>query len=149
MGDFLNQAYPWILSLHIVSVVTWMAGMFYLPRLFVYHAEQVQTGSDTDRLFQMMERKLLRLIINPAMVATWTFGLLLVFTPGIVDWSMVWPWTKGASVLIMSWFHGWLAGARKDFLKGRNRRTGRTYRMMNELPTVLLIVIVFSVVLKF
>ena len=90
MGDFLAAVYPWTKSLHVIAVLTWMAGLFYLPRLFVYHAEQVSVGSDTDQLFQTMERKLLRLIMNPSMIAVWVFGLMLVFTPGIVDWSMVW-----------------------------------------------------------
>ena len=84
MSDFLASAYPWIKSLHVISVVAWMAGMFYLPRLFVYHAEVVEAGSATDRLFQTMERRLLRAIINPAAIASWVFGLMLVFTPG---WS--------------------------------------------------------------
>ncbi len=149
IGDFLASVYPWTKALHVISVITWMAGIFYLPRLFVYHVEVVGQGSETDKLFQVMERKLLRLIMNPAMTATWTFGLALVFTPGIVDWSEVWPWTKAASVLAMTWFHHWLGYRRKDFVNGTNSRTGRTYRMMNEVPTVLMIVIVLSVILKY
>ncbi len=96
-----------------------------------------------------METKLLRVIMNPAMIATWIFGLMLVFTPGIVDWAMVWPWTKAASVLIMTWFHHWLAKRRKDFMRHENRLSGKHYRMMNEVPTILMIVIVLSVVVKF
>lgn len=147
--DFLASAYPWTKALHIVSVIAWMAGLFYLPRLFVYHAESVATGGETDALFQTMERRLLRAIMNPAMMATWLFGLCLVFTPGIVDWSMIWPWTKALSVCAMTWFHHWLGLRRKEFVVGSNTVTGRQYRMMNEVPTVLLIVIVFSVVVKF
>jgi putative membrane protein len=123
--------------------------LFYLPRLFVYHVEQVGKGNPTDLLFQTMERRLLRAIMNPAMVATWIFGLALVFTPGVVDWSSVWPWTKAAAVLAMTWFHHWLGLRRKEFVEGRNVVSGRTYRMMNEVPTLALIVIVFSVILKF
>jgi putative membrane protein len=149
ISDFLASAYPWTKALHIVSVVAWMAGLFYLPRLFVYHVERVQPGSETDRLFQIMERRLLRAIMNPAMIATWLFGLCLVFTPGIVDWSSLWPWTKVLAVGGMTWFHHRLGLRRKDFVAGANVVTGRRYRMMNEVPTVLLIVIVFSVVLKF
>lgn len=149
ISDFLASVYPWTKALHVISVIAWMAGLFYLPRLFVYHVETVAHGSDTDRLFQVMERKLLRLIMNPAMTATWIFGLALVFTPGIVDWSAVWPWTKAASVLAMTWFHHWLGYRRKEFVGGTNSRTGRTYRMMNEVPTVLMIVIVLSVIVKF
>jgi protoporphyrinogen IX oxidase len=150
MGDLLAEAYPWVKSLHVVSVMSWMAGLFYLPRLYVYHVERVQAGLvGADDLFQTMERRLLKAIMNPAMIATWIFGLLLVFTPGIVDWSMAWPWAKAVSVLAMTWFHMWLAARRKEFVAGQNRRTGRTYRMMNEVPTVLMLVIVFSVIVKF
>ncbi|MCV2882104.1 protoporphyrinogen oxidase HemJ [Actibacterium sp. XHP0104] len=149
MGDILAGLYPWTKTLHVISVISWMAGLFYLPRLFVHHTERVEVGSETDALFQMMERKLLRFIMNPAMTATWVFGLMLVFTPGIVDWSSVWPWTKAVSVLIMTWFHHWLGYRRKDFVNGTNTLPGKTYRMMNEVPTVLMIVIVMSVIVKF
>ena len=149
MTDLLATLYPWIKSLHIISVISWMAGMFYLPRLFVYHSEQSQPGDSRDEVFQVMERKLLRFIMNPAMTATWVFGLMLVFTPGIVDWSEIWPWVKAAAVLIMTWHHHWLAKRRKDFMTGTNTVSGRTYRMMNEVPTILMIVIVISVVVRF
>lgn len=148
MTDLLSSLYPWIKSFHIMSVLAWMAGLFYLPRLFVYHVEQVEPGSATDAMFQTMERKLLRQIMNPAMVSTWVFGLALVLTPGIVDCSAVWPWTKAAAILGMTWFHHWLGLRRKDFAAGRNLRTGRTYRMMNEVPTLLMVVIVISVVVR-
>jgi putative membrane protein len=86
--------------------------------------------------------------MNPAMIATWVFGLMLVFTPGIVYWGDLWPWVKAAAVLGMTWFHHWCGLRRKDFLKGTNTRTGRQYRMMNEVPTLLLLVIVFSVIAR-
>lgn len=149
MSEFLADWYGWTKALHVVSVISWMAGIFYLPRLFVYHVEQVVKGSDTDRMFQTMERKLLRGIMNPAMIATWFFGLCLVFTPGVIDWSQIWPWVKAASVLGMSGFHGWLSARRKDFVGGRNTRSGRTYRMMNEVPTLFMVLIVFAVIMKF
>ncbi len=149
MIAILSDLYPWTKSLHIVSVIAWMAGLFYLPRLFVYHAEAAHAGDSRDEIFQVMERRLLRAIMNPSMVATWLFGLALVLTPGIVDWSSVWPWTKAASVLAMTWFHQWLGQRRKEFVTGNCAVSGRTFRMMNEVPTLLLIVIVFSVVLKF
>lgn len=136
-------------SLHVISVIAWMAGLFYLPRLFVYHAEQVQSGSRTDTMFQTMERRLLRGIMNPSMIGTWVFGLALVMTPGIVDWSAIWPWVKAGSVLGMTWFHVWLGLRRKEFMAGTNHRSGRTYRLMNEVPTVLLVLIVFAVIVKF
>lgn len=148
IGEYLAIAYPWTKSLHVISVIAWMAGLFYLPRLFVYHAEKIEIGSETDALFQTMERRLLRAIMNPAMIATWVFGLCLVFTPGIVYWGEVWPWTKAAAVLVMTWFHHWLAWRRKDFAKGENTHSGRSYRIWNEVPTLLLIVIVVSVIAR-
>ena len=132
-----------------MAVISWMAGLFYLPRVMVYHVERAETGDVLDVTFQIMESKLLRVIMNPAMIATWFFGGLLVVTPGIVDWAMVWPWLKGGSVLIMTWFHHWLSLRRKDFEKGQNSLTGRQYRLMNEVPTILMIVIVLSVIIKF
>ena len=149
MTDLLSEWYLWIKALHVISVIAWMAGLFYLPRLFVYHVEAVEAGSATDAMFQTMERRLLRAIMAPAMIATWVFGLCLVFTPGIVDWSMIWPWTKAASVLGMTWFHHWLGLRRKDFMRGANAVSGRHYRMMNEVPTLLMVVIVASVIVKF
>ena len=149
MTDFLFIAYPWIKALHIMAVISWMAGLFYLPRVMVYHVERAEMGDVLDVTFQVMESKLLRVIMNPAMIATWFFGGLLVVTPGIVDWAMVWPWLKGGSVLIMTWFHHWLSLRRKDFEMGQNSLTGRQYRLMNEVPTILMIVIVLSVIVKF
>ena len=148
MTEFLISSYPWIKSLHVISVIAWMAGLFYLPRLFVYHVEQVGYEGETSELFQTMELRLLRAIMNPAMIAVWIFGLMLVFTPGVVDWSFVWPWTKAVSVLLMTWFHHWLGLRRKEFISGTQKFSGRQYRMMNEVPTVLLIVIVLSVIAK-
>ena len=148
MADLLYSIYPWAKAIHVMSVLAWMAGLFYLPRLYVYHVEQVEQGSGTDEMFQVMERRLLRAIMNPAMISTWVFGLILAFTPGIVDWSSVWPWTKAAAILAMTWFHHWCGLRRKDFIAGANTRTGRQYRMMNELPTLLMIVIVISVIVR-
>lgn len=149
MSDILASLYPWTLALHIISVISWMAGIFYLPRLFVHHVEQTENTAAVGPVFEMMEYKLLKVIMNPAMIATWIFGLMLVFTPGIVDWSAIWPWTKAAGVLTMTWFHHWLGRRRKDLADGTNRLSGRQYRLMNEVPSVLLLVIVFSVVVKF
>lgn len=149
MTDFLANAYPWVKALHIMSVISWMAGLFYLPRLFVYHTEQVKIGGDTDALFKIMEKRLLRLIMGPASIATWSFGFMLIFTPGIVDWSEIWPWTKATAVILMTIFHHWLMIRRKYFERGENTLTGRQYRLMNEVPTLLMVIIVLSVVLKF
>ena len=153
MGDFLADWYLWTKSLHVIAVISWMAGLFYLPRLYVYHVEGlgkrgVVSGSDMDLLFQHQERLLLRAIMNPAMVATWVFGLALVLTPGIVVWSAVWPWVKALAVLGMTGFHMWLASCRKAFLLGNNALSGRQYRLMNEVPTVFMLIIVFAVILK-
>lgn len=150
----LSLAYPWVKALHVMAVIAWMAGLFYLPRLYVYHVEGLKKqgvvlGSDMDLLFQHQERLLLKAIINPAGVAVWVLGLCLVFTPGIVDWSEVWPWSKAAGVVGMTLFHAWLARRRKDFIAGTNRVSGRHYRMMNEVPTVLMAVIVISVIVRF
>lgn len=145
----LTEFYPWTKALHIVAVIAWMAGLFYLPRLFVYHAEAASPGDDRDAIFQVMERRLLRAIMIPAMIATWLFGLALVLTPGIVDWGSVWPWTKAAGVLGLTWFHHWLGVQQKALAQGTCTISGRRFRLMNEVPTLLLIVIVFSVVLKF
>lgn len=149
MTDILFLVYPWIKAFHIMSVLAWMAGLFYLPRLFVYHAEEVGTDNPTDKLFQKMERKLLKLIMKPAMYSTWFFGVLLAFTPGIIDWSNIWPWTKAFAVLGMTWTHFWLAARSLDFEQGKNILSGRTFRIMNEAPTLLMFIIVISVVIKF
>ena len=148
MGTFLTSAYPWVLSLHVISVIAWMAGLFYLPRLFVYHVERDKSNGDGDALFQIMEHRLLRVIMTPAMIATWVFGIMLVFTPEIVDWAAVWPWTKTGAVLAMTWFHQWLGLRRKDFLNQRNTLTGRQFRLINEVPTVLVIIIIVSVIAR-
>ncbi len=149
MMDFLADWYLWVKTAHVVSVVAWMAGLFYLPRLYVYHVEQVEAGSKTDAMFQVMERRLLKGIMGPAMIATWVFGLGLVMTPGVVDWGQAWPWVKAASVVAMTGFQGWLGARRKGFVAGGNTVTGRQYRMMNEVPTVLLVLIVAAVIVKF
>ncbi|WP_406647276.1 CopD family protein [Aliisedimentitalea scapharcae] len=149
MADLLFTLYPWIKALHIMAVLSWMAGLFYLPRLFVYHVEQAEKVQDSLPIFNMMEDKLLRVIMRPAMIVTWIAGLIIVFTPGIVDWSYVWPWTKGASVIAMTGFHHWLVTRHKLLVAGTNTLTGRHYRMMNEVPTVLMVIIVLSVILKF
>ncbi len=147
--DILSDYYLLIKAIHIISVISWMAGIFYLPRLFVHHTESVKSGSETDKLFQMMEHKLLTMIMGPAMLATWVFGLSMVAIPGVVDWSFFWPWTKALAILLMTGFHFWLAARLKEIKAGKNTRSGRHYRIMNEVPTVLMVIIVFSVVLKF
>lgn len=148
MTVWLANWYPWIKSLHIMAVMSWMAGLFYLPRLYVYHAERSDQAGEPGASLTIMEDKLFRMIMRPAMVVSWICGLALVATPGIVDWSMIWPWTKAIGVLAMTGFHYWLGAQRTAILDGRGLN-GRGYRMMNELPTLLMLVIVLSVVVKF
>lgn len=147
MTQFLIDNYLIIKALHIISIVAWMAGMFYLPRLYVYHAG-VPAGSDQSALFKVMERRLLRAIINPAMIATFIFGILLLLTPGIVDWSMGWIHVKLVAVFLMTGFHGFLARWRKAFDRDDNRHSESFYRKINEIPTILMILIVFMVIVK-
>jgi protoporphyrinogen IX oxidase len=147
MTDWLAAAYPWIKSLHILSVIAWMAGLLYLPRLFVYHADAAP-GSDTSETLKTMERRLLRGIMNPAMFAVYIFGGLLASTPGIVDWRSGWIWGKLALVAGLSVAHHVFALWRKDFAADRNRRPARFYRIVNEAPTLMMIGIVVLVVVK-
>jgi len=146
---WLASYYFWIKAFHIMAVIAWMAGLFYLPRLFVYHAERAETGSKTDALFQVMEEKLLRVIMTPSMIVAWGLGLLLAATPGVVMWSAVWPWAKLVGLVGMTGFHFWLVLRSRDFARGLNRLSGRQYRIMNEVPTVLMVLIVLAVVVKF
>lgn len=149
MTEFLAAAYPWTKTLHIVSMVAWMAGLFYLPRVFVYHAERAATPGEMSETFKVMEAKLLRVIMNPAMIATWLFGLALLATPGVVDWTRdLWIYPKLAGVIALTAFHHWLGLRRKEFARDANTRTGRRYRLMNEVPTILLLGIVALVVVK-
>lgn len=147
MTDWLIAAFPWVKAGHVIAVISWMAGLLYLPRLYVYHAEAAPGGEVTETL-KVMERRLLRLIMNPAMVAVWVFGLMMVFTPGIVDWSAGWVWGKAVLILAMTGFHHALAAWRKDFAEDRNRRPARFYRIANEVPTVLMIGIVIFVIVR-
>lgn len=143
----LIELYPWTKALHLISVIAWMAGMFYLPRLYVYHC-QVEPGSAESERFKIMERRLLKQIINPAMIATWIFGIILILTPGVVLWSQGWWYVKLASVLLLTGFHGAMSKWRKDFLNDRNRKSERFYRFANEVPTVLMVIIVIMVIVK-
>ena len=147
MTSWLAAAYPWVKSVHILAVIAWMAGMLYLPRLYVYHA-LAPVGSNRSATFRVMERRLLRGIMNPAMVATLAFGLLLAATPGIVDWHRGWIWAKLGLVALLLAYHGTLARWRRAFAGDRNRHSPRFFRIVNELPTLVLIAIVVLVVVK-
>ena len=140
--------YPWLKALHIISMVAWMAALFYLPRLYSYHVSSGGRESNSHDIFSVMERRLLRIIATPAMLLTWIFGFLLLWVPGIIDWQAFWPWVKLVAILAMTWFHMWLAGRRRELLNGDCRLSAKMFRRMNEVPTVLLIVIVIMVIVR-
>lgn len=144
----LTDPYLWIKALHVMAVISWMAGLFYLPRLFVYHVER-QSPEGIGSVFQIMEEKLLRVIMNPAMIVAWATGVTMAVMLGTGIWGNIWPWSKLAGLIGMTWFHIWCARRRRIFTEAGNTLTGRDYRMMNEVPTVLMVVIVLSVILKF
>ncbi len=137
----------YIKAFHIIAIIAWMAGLLYLPRLFVYHA-QSKTGSEQSETFKVMERRLLRYITTPAMLASWVLGLALAFS-GVIDWSKDgWFHAKLFLVLVLSAYHGLLAKWTKDFALDRNTRLPRFYRIANEVPTLLMILIVILVVVR-
>lgn len=138
MSGFLGAAHPWVLALHIVSVIYWMAGMLMLPRFFAYHTEAA-AGSDEARAWIERERRLLRIIVNPSMIASWTFGLLLAANLGFAGG---WLHAKLAAVLALSALHGLFARWRKDLARGQNRHDSKFYRQVNEIPSIAIIVIV-------
>ena len=137
----------WVKALHVISVLAWMSGMMYLPRLFVYHSES-EVGSDKYQTYKVMERRLYRGITTPAMIATWIFGLWLAFGFGIVDFSQGWMWAKALLVIALSGVHGYYGRLLKDFAADRNRHTSTFYRMINEVPFVIAIGIVIAVIVK-
>lgn len=139
--------YLWVKALHVISVIAWMAGLLYLPRLFVYHT-QATVGSPESQTFKVMERKLLRLIMNPAMIASWVFGLWLIVLLGSSAMTAGWLHGKLALVILLSVAHGFMARWRKDFERDTNRHTERFFRTVNEVPTLLMIGIVILVIVK-
>ncbi len=147
MGTFLNDWNLWIKALHLISVIAWMAGLLYLPRLFVYHAE-AEPGSPQSETFKVMERRLLRAIMNPAMIAAFVFGGLMLATPGLIDWSSGWIWIKLAAVAVLTVMHHVFGRWRKDFEADANRHPTRTYRIANEVPTLMMIIIVIMVIVR-
>ncbi len=137
--------YLWLKAFHVIAVIAWMAGMLYLPRLFVYHSE-VPKGSIQSDTFKIMERRLLKAIINPAMIAAWILGLILVWQGGWI--TSGWLHAKVALVIGLSAVHGMLARYVKDFAADRNVRPAKFYRIINEVPTLLMIGIVILVIVK-
>lgn len=141
----MDVLYPWVKSLHIIAVISWMAGMLYLPRLYVYHSTS-ETGSPQSETFKIMEAKLLRIIMNPAMIASWVFGLWLWF-----GWNLGsggWIHAKLVLVVAMTGLHGFFAKIRKDFERDQNPMSQRFFRIINEGPTFLMILIVILAVVK-
>jgi putative membrane protein len=147
VSQWLAAAYSWLKALHIIAVIAWMAGLLYLPRLFVYHAE-APIGSDRAATFEIMERRLAHGIMLPAAAMTYIFGIMLAATPGMIDWQRGWIWAKLALVVLLTVFHGLLERWRRDFAVRRNSHPARFYRIVNELPTLAMIAIVILVVVK-
>src|SRR5262245_13014078 len=141
--------YPWIKAFHLIAAMAWMAGMLYLPRLFVYHCE-AEPGSKQSETFKVMERRLLKGIINPAMIAAWILGLsLALWLVWARGWQVPgWLYAKVALVLALSAVHGFLVRWTRDFAADRNTRSPKFYRVVNELPAVLMVAIVILVVVK-
>ncbi|MER8447981.1 protoporphyrinogen oxidase HemJ [Mesorhizobium sp. M1066] len=140
-----DSFYPWAKAIHILAVISWMAGMLYLPRLLVYHVD-AEKGSVQSETFKVMERRLLRGIINPAMIVTWVFGLWLAWKG--FGFQGGWLHAKIGAVLLLSAMHGYLSGAVRKFAEDRNEKPARHWRMVNEIPTLLMIAIVILVVVK-
>lgn len=145
MMEFLHRYYQWILAFHIIAVIAWMAGMLYLPRLFVYHCETVPGTPESER-FKVMERKLLRTIVNPSMIAVWVLGLTLAFARDA--WHEHWFHAKLLLVVILSGLHGMFASWVKVFARDANTRPARFYRVWNEVPALLMVFIVILAVVK-
>lgn len=147
MTELLIEWYLWIKALHIISVIAWMAGMLYLPRLFIYHVSAAP-GSDKSETFKVMERRLLRAIINPAMIAAFLFGGLLIAAQGGEIWQSPWFHLKGVCILGLAALHAMLARWRKEFFMDQNQHSEKFFRIANEVPTVLMIIIVIMAVVK-
>lgn len=137
----------WVKALHVISVIAWMAGIMYLPRLFVYHAG-VAVGSEQSETFKVMERRLYRGIMMPAMIASWIFGLWLAFGFGVVDFSMGWMWLKAVMVIALSGIQGYYGSLLRAFQEDRNTKPHKFFRAINEIPFLIAIVIVIAVIVK-
>ncbi|SRR6266508_3627672 len=137
--------YPWLKALHVIAIIAWMAGMLYLPRLFVYHCE-AEAGSKQSETFKLMERRLLTVIINPAMIVSWALGLWLAWSGGW--YAAGWLQAKVVLALILSGLHGFFVRCVRDFANDANQRSPKFYRIVNEVPTILMIGIVILAVVK-
>jgi protoporphyrinogen IX oxidase len=143
--EYGGTGYDLLKAAHIIAVIAWMAGMLYLPRLFVYHAD-AQKGSIQSETFKVMEQRLMSTIIRPGMILTWLFGLSLAYFSGF--YTAPWLHTKFLLVIILTGVHGWFSKMAKDFAADRNVRPAKFYRLINEIPTVLMILIIVLVVVK-
>ncbi len=137
----------WVKALHVIAVIAWMAGLLYLPRLFVYHADAAP-GSEKSETFKVMERRLFRAITTPAMIAAWVFGLWLVVGFQAVSFSWGWVWLKAALVIALSGYHGMLARHLRAFAEDRNVKSSRYFRAINEVPTLMMVGIVIAVIVR-
>ena len=143
----MDADYLWLKALHIIAVIAWMAGMLYLPRLFVYHVDAAKESELSERL-KVMERRLMRAIMNPAMIASVALGVALLFVSDLVDWSAGWIYAKLAFVAALGGLHGLLSCHRREFAEDRNTKSTRYFRILNEAPAVLMIGIVIFVVVR-
>jgi putative membrane protein len=147
LTDFFASLYPWTKALHIMAVMAWMAGLLYLPRLFVYHCEAEIGAADSER-FKVMERRLLRAIMNPAMVVAYVFGTVLLLTPGIVDWASGWIYVKLAAIAVLTGMHHAYGIWYQRFRDDGPRYRQKVYRIANEVPALMMVVIVIMVVVR-
>ncbi len=147
MLELSGTAYLWVKSLHMIAVIAWMAGILYLPRLFVYHTKAA-VGSDQSETFKVMERRLLKAIMTPAMIVAWVFGLWMIATIGLTGPGMGWLHAKLLLVLIMSGMHGYLARSQRLFEADQNTKSERFWRIFNEMPTLVMIIVVILVIVK-
>lgn len=143
----MAEYYLWFKAIHVVAVITWMAGLLYLPRLYVYHADAA-SGSDKSETFKIMERRLLKAIVNPSMIVTVVFGAFMLSVSDITIWHQGWPWIKLAMIALLLVIHFLYARWRRDFAADRNLRPAKFYRWWNEAPTIPLIVIIIMAVVK-
>ena len=143
----MSEYYEWIRAGHIITVIFWMAGMLYLPRLYIYHSD-AKPGGELDETLKLQERRLLRIIINPAMIMAFIFGIMLIYIRRDVFATDAWIYVKLAGVFVLFWMHGLLAGDRKKFERGERPRSQKFYRIINEVPALLTIVIVIMAIIE-
>ena len=141
------NAYLTFKALHLIAVISWMAGLLYLPRIFVYHAETIENRAQSET-FKLMEKRLYFYIMNPAMILSWVFGLLLIHSQGILSLGLLWMKIKIGLVIILTSYHFYLLAVLKDFQIDNNTKSSKFFRIINEVPTLLLIIIIFVVIFK-